>query len=51
MNTLTGRRQYKSTVHGLILQVEFCFWDVTRWRCAWRDADVYDVCSFEMAAL
>jgi hypothetical protein len=48
---LTGRRQYRSSKHGLILQVEFCYFDfdATRWRCDWRDADVYDVMSFEMA--
>lgn len=49
MNTLTGRRRYRSTEHGLILQVEECFWDYPRWRCGWRDADTNDVMGIEIA--
>lgn len=54
MTPLTGRRRYRSTEHGLILQVEFCFWDSEfcrygAWRCDWRDADIYDVMGIEIA--
>lgn len=49
MNNLTGRRRYRDTYAGLILQVEFCWWDFPRWRCDWRDADSYDVMGIELA--
>jgi hypothetical protein len=50
MNPLTGFRRYRQTNHGLILQVEFCYWcaDSFRWRCDWRDADCYDVLGIEL---
>lgn len=49
MSYLTGRRRYRETGIGLILQVECVYWDKTRWRCMWRDADVIDVMNFELA--
>ena len=49
MNTLTGRRRYRSTAHGLILQVEVCYWDYPQWRCEFRDADTNDVLAVELA--
>lgn len=48
MNYLTGRRRYRSTYAGLILQVEFCYWDYPQWRCEWRDADNNDVMPIEL---
>ena len=50
MNTLTGRRRYRASEHGLILQVEICYFEWPQWRCAWRDADVHDVNVFELAS-
>lgn len=54
LNYLTGHRRYRASEHGLILQVESCYWDDEadkwgRWRCEWRDADVYDVGCLELA--
>lgn len=49
MNPLTGRRRYRQENGNLILQVEFCHWDVICWRCDWRDADRYDVMGIELA--
>lgn len=50
-HTLTGRRRYRSTAHGLILQVEWVFWDFDdmRWRCEFMDAAPRDVNKFELA--
>lgn len=48
MNVLTGRRRYRATYAGLILQVEFCYWDFPHWRCEWRDADTNDVMQIEL---
>jgi hypothetical protein len=46
---LTGRRRYRDTQHGLILQVEQYYWNATRWECDWYDAAVSDVMAFELA--
>lgn len=48
MNVLTGRRRYRDSEHGLILEVEICYWDFPRWCCGWRDADRYDVFDVEL---
>lgn len=48
MNYITGRRRYRDSYAGLILQVEFAFWDVICWHCDWRDADRYDVITWEL---
>lgn len=50
MNFLSLYRRYRSTEHGLILQVSFCYWcaDSMCWRNDWRDADVHDVMAIEL---
>jgi hypothetical protein len=49
MTALTGRRRYRREHGNLILQVEYFYWDVFHWACEWRDADVHDVMTIELA--
>jgi hypothetical protein len=45
---LTGRRRYRSTAEGLILQVEDYYWQDAHWSFEWRDAAPRDVLGFEV---
>lgn len=48
LSGLTGRRRYRDTEHGLILQVEKYFWAGVRWECDWCDAASRDVMKAEL---
>lgn len=49
MSELTGRRRYKLTEEGLILQVERSRWNGEAWKCGWEDATASDVMAWELA--
>lgn len=46
----TGFRRFRPTAEGLILQINFTYWDSESlsWRNGWRDADTNDVMSIEL---